>query len=63
MVALDTTEEVGVYSVALRAYVVITMIPLNIGLTLFPYYGERYGREELEAVIFHPSRSSSRERC
>ena len=50
VMALGTTEEVGVYSVALKAYVVITMIPLNIGLALFPYYGEHYGREELEAI-------------
>ena len=50
VMALGTTEEVGVYSVALKAYVVITLIPLNVAMALFPYYGERYGREELGAI-------------
>ena len=48
--ATGTTEQLSVYSVAVKAYVVITMIPLNVALALFPYYGERYGREDLEAI-------------
>ena len=38
------------YSVAKKAYSAITMIPVNVAMALFPYYGERYGREELNAI-------------
>jgi len=50
LVGLASQEELGMYSVAKKAYSVITMIPLNVAMALFPYYGERYGREELGAI-------------
>jgi len=50
LVSLASQEELGMYSVAKKAYSVITMIPLNVAMTLFPYYGEKYGREELGAI-------------
>jgi len=42
--------ELGVYDVAMKAYTAITMIPINISLALFTYYGESYGREDEEAI-------------
>jgi len=50
LVGLASQEELGMYSVAQKAYSVVTMIPLNVAMALFPYYGERYGREELGAI-------------
>ena len=50
LVGLASQEERGMYSVAKKAYSVITMIPVNVAMALFPYYGERYGREELHAI-------------
>jgi len=42
--------ELGIYDVAMKAYTAITMIPINISLALFTYYGESYGREDEEAI-------------
>jgi len=50
IVFTGSKEELGMYSVAFKAYTVITMIPLNVAMAVFPYYGERYGREELRAI-------------
>ena len=50
LVGLASQEELGMYSVAKKAFSVITMIPVNVAMALFPYYGERYGREELDAI-------------
>jgi len=50
LVNVATQEELGMYSVAVKAYAVITMIPMNIAMALFPYYGEKYGRAELSAI-------------
>jgi len=47
---LGTPEELGMYSVAMKAYTVITAIPINIAMAIFPYYGEQYGREDEEAI-------------
>ena len=50
LTSLASQEELGMYSVAMKAYTVITMIPMNIAMALFPYYGERYGQEKLSAI-------------
>ena len=42
--------ELGVYDVAMKAYTAITMVPINISMALFTYYGESYGREDEEAI-------------
>ena len=47
---LGSKEELGVYSVAFKAYTAITMIPLNIAMAIFPYYGVKYGRDDLAAI-------------
>ena len=43
-------SELGIYDVAMKAYTAITMIPINISMALFTYYGESYGREDEEAI-------------
>ena len=42
--------ELGVYDVAMKAYTAITMVPINISMALFSFYGESYGREDREAI-------------
>lgn len=42
--------ELAIYNVAHMAYGVLATIPSALSTALFPYYGERYGRDEHEAI-------------
>ncbi|UCG44710.1 MAG: oligosaccharide flippase family protein [Candidatus Bathyarchaeota archaeon] len=44
-------DEVAVYSIALRAFGVISLIPLALSSTLFPYYSEQRGRDEQQNIV------------
>ena len=59
IVLTGSPKELGLYSVALKVYSMITVVPLNIATALYPYYGEQYGRgklEEIRAMTFAVSR-------
>lgn len=50
LLAYITLSEVAVYNVALQAFTVLSVIPLALSTTLFPYYSEQYGRDEQQKI-------------
>jgi len=44
-------SEVAVYNVAYKAFMLLYTIPTALRSTLFPYYGEQYGRNKHENII------------
>lgn len=51
LLAYIPLSEVAVYSVALQAFTVLSVIPLALSTTLFPYYSEQYGRDEEQKIV------------
>jgi len=44
-------REMGVYSVAYKAFFVLSTMPGALGAALFPYYSEQYGKDKEETIL------------
>lgn len=51
LLAYVPLSEVAIYNIALRAFSVLSVIPLALSNTLFPYYSEQYGKDEQQTII------------
>jgi len=44
-------SEVAVYNIAIRAFSVLSIIPVALSNALFPYYGEQRGKDEQQKIV------------
>ena len=50
LLAYAPLNEVAIYSIALRAFGVIALIPAALSGALFPYYSEQHGKDEQQKI-------------
>ena len=51
LLAYLSLSEVGVYSVALRVFSALSIVPAALSTTLFPYYSEQYGGNKRDNIL------------
>ena len=51
LLAFVSLSDVAVYSVAIKAFSVLSVVSLALANTLFPYYSEKYGKDEQQRIV------------
>jgi len=51
LLAYVPLSEVAIYSIALQAFGVLSLIPAALSSTLFPYYSEQRGKDEHQKIV------------
>ncbi|UCE28895.1 MAG: oligosaccharide flippase family protein [Candidatus Bathyarchaeota archaeon] len=51
LLAYVSLDDVAVYNVAIRAFTVLSIIPVALGSVLFPYYSEQRGKDEKDKIV------------
>jgi Membrane protein involved in the export of O-antigen and teichoic acid len=49
--AFVSLSEVAVYSVAIKAFSVLSVVSIALSTTLFPYYSEKHGKDEQQRIM------------